>query len=125
MFIPAIPKRRRTRLVRPSHELRELDDGDTNVFMHGLIDRYAVCPAGQPFDNMTLAHFAVWYNTVSGTYNEGENSNDSASRLPRFQLQNNLRTIVQRRHQACLRVPIMTPESHGDDYHYHLLLYFP
>ena len=85
MFIPAIPKRRRTRLVRPSHELRELDDGDTNVFMHGLIDRYAVCPAGQPFDNMTLAHFAVWYNTVSGTYNEGENSNDSASRLPRFQ----------------------------------------
>ena len=126
VFIPAIPKRRRTRLVRPSHQLRELDDGDTNVFMHGLIDRYAARPAGQPYDNMTLAHFAVWYNTVSSTYNEGENSDDSASRLPRFQLQNNLGTIVQRRHQACLRVPIMTPESHGDDYYYHLLLlYFP
>ena len=126
VFIPAIPKWRRTRLVRPSHQLRELDDGDTNIFMHGLIDRYAARPAGQPFDNMTLAHFAVWYNTVSGTYNKGENSDDSASRLPRFQLQNNLGTIVQRRHQACLRVPIMTPESHGDDYYYHLLLlYFP
>jgi len=126
VFVPAIPKSRRTRLVRPSHQLRELDDGDTNVFMHGLIDRYAARPTGQPFDNMTLAHFAVWYNTVSGTYNEGENSDDSAGRLPRFQLQNNLGTIVQRRHQACLRVPIMTPESHGDDYYYHLLLlYYP
>ena len=79
VFILAIPKQRHTRLMRPSHQLRELDDGDTNVFMHGLIDCYAACPAGQPFDNMTLAHFVVWYNTVSGTYNEGENSDDSAS----------------------------------------------
>ena len=44
---------------------------------------------------LSLAHFAVWYNTVSGTYTEGENSDDSASRLPRFQLQKNLGTIVQ------------------------------
>ena len=34
--------------------------------------------------------------------------------------------IAQRRHQACLRVPVMTPESHGDYYYYHLLmLYLP
>ena len=41
VFVSAIPKHQRTRLVRPSHQLRELDDGDTNVFMHGLFDRYA------------------------------------------------------------------------------------
>ena len=41
VFVTAIPKHQRTRLVRPSHELRELDDGDTDVFMHGLFDRYA------------------------------------------------------------------------------------
>ena len=77
----------------------------------------------QPLGNMTLP---VWYNIVSGTYNEGENSDDSSTQLPRFQLQNNLGTIVHRRHQACLRVPIMTSESLGDDYNYHLfLLYFP
>ena len=55
VFVSAIPKRQRTRLVRPSHQLRELDDGDTNVFMHE-----------PPFDNMTLAHFAVWYKNVYG-----------------------------------------------------------
>ena len=66
VFVAAIPKRQRTRLVRPSHQLRELDDGDTNVFMHGLFDHYAARPTGAPFDDMTLAHFAVWYKTVSG-----------------------------------------------------------
>ena len=123
-FVSAIPKNQRSRLVRPSHQLRELDDGDTNVFMHGLIDRYAARPSGAPFDSMTLAHFAVWYNTVSG--NEDEISEDTSGRLPRFQLQNNMGCISQRRHQACLRVPVMTPESHGDNYYYHLLmLYLP
>ena len=73
---------------------------------------------------MTLAHFAVWYNTVSG--NEDEVSEDTSGRLPRFQLQNNMGYIAQRRHQACLRVPVMTPESHGGNYYYHLLmLYLP
>ena len=124
LFISAILKSRCTRLVKPSHQLREMNDSDTNVFMHGLIDRYAARPAGEPFDNMTLAHFAVWYNTVSGTYNEGENCDDSSGRLPCFQLQNSLRMIVQRRHQACLRVPIMAPESHGDYCYYHLLLLY-
>ena len=41
LFFSAIPKCQRTRLVRPSHQLRELDDENTNVFIHGLFDRYA------------------------------------------------------------------------------------
>ena len=72
---------------------------------------------------MTLAHFAVWYNTVSGS--EDELSEDTSGRLPRYQLQNSMGYITQRRHQACLRVPVMTPESHGDNYYYHLLMYLP
>ena len=124
VFVSAIPKNQRTRLIRPSHQLRELDDGDTNVFMHGLIDRYAVRPIGAPFDSMTLAHFVVWYIAVSGS--EDELSEDTSGRLPCYQLQNNIGYIAQRRHQACLRVPVMTPESHGDNYYYHLLmLYLP
>ena len=123
VFVTAIPKRQRTRLVRPSHELRELDDGDTNVFMRGLFDRYAARPTGAPFDSMTLAHFAVWYNTVSGG-DDDQSENTSGRRLPRFQLQNRMGTIAQRRHQACFRVPVMTPESHGDNYYYHLLLLY-
>ena len=125
VFVSALPKCQRTRLVRPSYQLRELDDIDTNVFMQGLIDRYAARPTGAPFDSMTLAHFAVWYHTVCGSSEEDE-AETSSSRLPRFQLQNGMGTIAQRRHQACLRVPVMTPESHGDNYYYHLLmLYLP
>ena len=32
--------------------------------MHGLFVRYAAQPTEPPFDNMTLAHFAVWYKNV-------------------------------------------------------------
>ena len=123
VFVTAIPKRQRTRLVRPSHELQELDDRDTNDFMRGLFDHYAARPTGAPFDSMTLAHFSVWYNTVSGG-DDDQSENTCGRRLPRFQLQNRMGTIAQRRHQACLRVPVMTPESHGDNYYYHLLLLY-
>ena len=92
--------------------------------MHGLIDCYAARPTGAPFDSITLAHFAVWYNAVSGS--EDELSENTSGRLPRYELQNSMGYIAQRRHQACLRVPVMTPESHGDNYYYHLLmLYLP
>ena len=120
VFVSAIPKRQRTRLVRPSHQLRELDDGDTNVFIHRLFDRYAARPTQPPFDNMTLAHFAVWCKTVRG--GEEDEAEITSGHLPRFQLQNGMGTIAQRNHQACLRVPVMTPESHGDNYYYHLLM---
>ena len=53
VFVSAIPKRQRTQLVRPSHQLQELDDGDTNVFMHGLFDHYAARPTEPPFDTNT------------------------------------------------------------------------
>ena len=88
-------KCQRTRLVRPSHELRELDDGDTNVFMRGLFDRYAARPTGAPFDSMTLAHFAVWYNTVSG--GDDDQSETHLVIVSTFQLQNCMGTIAQRR----------------------------
>ena len=96
VFASAIPKCQRTRLVRPSHQLQELDDGDTNVFMHGLFDRYAARPTEPPFDNMTLAHFAVWYKTVRG--GEEDEVEIISGRLPRFQLQNGMGTIAQRSH---------------------------
>ena len=124
VFVLAIPKNQRTRQIRPSHRLRELDDGDTNVFMHELIDRYAARPTGAPFDSITLAHFAVWYNSVNGS--EDELSKDTSGRLPHYQLQNSMGYIAQRRHQACSRVPVMMPELHGDNYYYHpLMLYLP
>ena len=82
VFVAVIPKCQRTRL---SHQLRELDDGDTNVFIHGLFDRYAARPTGGPFDSMILAHFAVCYRTVSG--GEDDETEDTNCCLPCFQLE--------------------------------------
>ena len=92
VFVAAIPKCQWTRLIKPSHQLRELDDGDTNVFMHEA-----------PFDNMTLAYFSVWYRTVSGGSGEDDETEVTTGRLLRFQLQNGMGTIAQRSRQACLR----------------------
>ena len=114
--ITAIPKRQQTRLVRPSYKLRERDDGDTNVFMRGLFDHYAARPTGAPFDNMTLAHFAVWYNTASGG-DDDQSENTSGRCLPRFQLQNRSSELPP----GLLESPC---ESHGDNYYYHLLLLY-
>ena len=101
IFVAAIPKRQRTQLVRPSHQLQ----------MSSCMGYYAARPIGAPFDDMTLAYFAVWYITVSG----GEDDETEVGG-----------TIAQRSRQACLRVPVMTPEPYGDNYYYHLLmLYLP
>ena len=68
---------------------------------------------------MTLAHFAVWYRTVSG--GEDDQTEITSGRLPRFQLQNGMVVIAQRSHQTCLRVLVMTPDS----YYHLLMLYLP
>jgi len=81
------------------------------------------CPEGEFFNCMTLAHFAVWYNYTTEPVGDDEHS---GNRLLRYELQNGIGTIVQRRQSACLRVPVMSLESHGDDYYYQLLmLYLP
>ena len=57
---------------------------------------------------------------------EEDEAEITSGRLPYYQLQNGMDTIAQRSHQACLRLPVMTPESHGDNYYYHvLMLYLP
>jgi len=91
----------------------ELGDEDTNVFLMGLIDWYTARPEGEFFNCMTLAH-SVWYNyTIEPVGDE-----HSGHHLLRYELQNSIGTIVQRRQSACLRVTVMSPESHGDDYYY-------
>ena len=57
-----VPKEQHTRLVKPSPQLLELEDENTNVFLMGLIHRYAVRHEGECFEGKTLAHLAVRYN---------------------------------------------------------------
>ena len=74
---------------------------------------------------MSLAHFSVWYNVAdknSVWYNVADkNYEPTSSRAqPRYELKNDLGKIYLRHKQACLRIPTITQESHGDSYYYHL-----
>ena len=109
---------RRMRILRPRCQLQMLADGDTNVFQTGVYERYAARPSSEDFANMSLAEFAVWYEYTAGPA--------TVSNPPKGyrQLQNGLGWIRKRTFSACLRVPHKTPEAHGDDYYYHLLLLY-
>ena len=95
--------------------------GDDDIFNAGPLERYQARPDGEPFDNMSLAHFSVWYNVADKNYEP-----TSSRAQPRYELKNDLGKIYLRRKQACLRILTITQESHGDSYYYHLLfLYLP
>ena len=122
VFVNTVPPEKRTRILKNRSELLELDDMDTNLFQPGLFNRYAARPQEDEFEKMTLAHFSVWYDSV---YRDDTPKGSSGRHIqPRFKLQGNLGWIKLRTKQACLRTPIMTPQSHGDEYYYSLLLLY-
>ena len=120
VFLNTTRPEKRTRLLKSRSELLELEDDSSDIFAPGIFDRYASRPDTPEFASMTLAHFAVWYGV--DTRGVGKAGNGPAQ--PRNQLQNDMGWVCLRRKQACLRIPIQTVESHGDDYYYSLLLLY-
>ena len=102
----------------------DLAEEDTDIFLPGLFDRYASRPKEDNFETMTLAHFAVWYDTVPRVDNVQHSKEVGRQSQPRYKLQDNMGWIRLRTKQACLRTPLMTPQSHGDEYYYGLLLLY-
>ena len=101
-----------------AHEFFKLE----SLVQPGLFDRYAARPQEDEFEKMTLAHFSVWYDSI---YRDDTPKGSSGRHIqPQFKLQGNLGWIKLRTKQACLRTPIMTPQSHGDEYYYSLLLLY-
>ena len=63
IFVNTGRPQKSTRVIKSTRKLLEMDGGDTDVFESGLYECYAARPLGDPFENMSLAHFAVWYAT--------------------------------------------------------------
>ena len=128
VFVYTVRPEKRTQLLKSRAGLLELGDEDTAIFQPGLFDRYAARPKGKDFEEMTLAHFSVWYNVVprkeSGKNDGCDTAGPGRRSQPRHELQDNMGWIKLRTKQACLRTPAMTPSSHGDDYYYGLLLLY-
>ena len=100
---------------------RPSDDNSSDIFIPGIFDCYASKPSTAEFEAMMFAHFAVWYDVDTTC---GDATEPTSDRQPKAQLQNGLTWVCLRRKQACLRIPVQTVESHGDDYYYSLLLLY-
>ena len=121
VFLNTARPEKRTRLLKSRSDLLQLEDDSSDIFIPGIFDRYASRPNTAEFEAMTFAHFAVWYDLDTA---RGDATEPTSGRQPRAQLQNGLGWIRLRRKQACLRIPVQTVESHGDDYYYSLLLLY-
>ena len=120
VFLNTTRPEKRTRLLKSRSELLELEDDSSDIFAPGIFDRYASRPDTPQFASMTLAQFAVWYDVDA----RGDMAVGNGPTQPRSQLQNDMGWVQLRRKQACLRIPVQTAESHGDDYYYSLLLLY-
>ena len=128
VFVNTVRPEKRTRLVKSRAELFELGDENTAIFQTGLFDRYAARPKEDDFEEMTLTHFSVWYDTIprEDSWKRDDYTGPGRRSQPRYKLQDNMGWIKLRTKQACLCTPVMMPSSHGDDYYYSLmLLYIP
>ena len=121
VFLNTARPEKRTRLLKSRSDLLQLEDDSSDIFIPGIFDRYASRPNTAEFEAMTFAHFAVWYDLDTA---RGDATEPTSGRQPRAQLQNGLGWVRLRRKQACLRIPVQTVESHGDDYYYSLLLLY-
>ena len=121
VFLNTSRPEKRTRLLKSRSDLLQLEDDSSDIFIPGIFDRYASRPITAEFEAMTFAHFAVWYDLDT---TRGDATEPTSGRQPRAQLQNGLGWVRLRRKQACLRIPVQTVESHGDDYYYSLLLLY-
>ena len=81
IFVNTARPVKRTRILKSQQQLRAMNTEDDDIFQTGLFERYAACPDGEPFDNMSLAHFAVWYNVAKA----GEQPSTFRAQ-PRYQL---------------------------------------
>ena len=64
IFFNTARPEKRTRILKSQQQLRAMSTDDDEIFQTGLFERYAARPDGEPFDNMSLTHFAVWYNVA-------------------------------------------------------------
>ena len=112
VFVNTARPEKRTKIFRPTHQLCSMAGSDTNVFQAGLHECYAAHPPGDPFDDMSLANFAVWCAVSRTPLTEASLATSSCAQL-HYELQNSMGTIYLRHKQACLRIPTFSPESHG------------
>jgi len=60
VFVNTSPPDERVELLKPLHDIQEMDDDCEDNYTSGLINSYPKCPA--QLEHLTLADWAAWYD---------------------------------------------------------------
>ena len=132
VFVSTDPKDKRTCLLKPRHELENLDENSEDIYMTSLIDRYAARPGS--LDDMCLAEFAANYTCRSGEVdddNEGPSdalppANEDTRKCEKIKLKNRLGNMYKRKGECVIRFHCYNREKQTSEmYRAKLMLYIP
>jgi hypothetical protein len=118
LYLDTRPKDLRTRILKPSVLLNDMDLDCTSIFVSSIHDRYINRPLDETFKQMSLYDFARWYNKC-----DSKEDGTSKTAIP---LENGMGFIKRRTSPLVVRSNKTTPELHGD-VHYlsKMIMYFP
>jgi hypothetical protein len=127
VFVPADLPQNRVRLLKPLSRIREMDDGQEDIFQKNIIDRYAVRP--DALSNSCLADFAIWYcpiygsNTNDEQHSDGEDDNKSETTKV-IELLDGSGKMKKTNSPGVLRYPKKSKAKEPDSFYYgQILLY--
>ncbi len=122
----------RTRMLKTHREINELPPESTDIFRENILTRYAARPLGRLWESMDLATFATNFRSIQGARHDPETEPISATvpllspstTVEKYRLRKPNLWIASVTKPQCIRVRYLTPEKHGDDYYYGLLLLY-
>ena len=134
VFVPTDLPEKRIRILKPSQELEVMDPESEDIYMSGIVQRYAARPAA--LDDMCLADFAVEYDVCykSATNDKNDvvddiqpvNGCDDKLYGNRITLSDRMGTMRHRKTRAILLAHKFSQQTEPESYyHAELMLYTP
>ena len=136
IFVPTDLPENRTKLLKPLKIIKELDDDDEDLYMTGMLDKYADRP--NTVENLCLADFAALYSygeqpreselkALSASEDEEDPTLEGLDDIPKtIQLRTTKRKLRRRSKPAIIRTHQFSQQGQEEEfYHSKLLLYLP
>ena len=138
IFVPTDLPENRTKLLKPLKKIQELDDDDEDLYMSGMLEKYADRP--HSVENLCLADFSSYYcyggkpkdkepelDDFPGSEAEEDPTEEKLEALPKtIQLKTTKQKLKRRVKPAIIRTHQYSQLQQEEEfYHSKLLLYLP
>ena len=137
IFVPTDLPENRTKLLKPLKIIQELDDEEEDLYMTGMLEKYADRP--HSVENLCLADFASYYcyggkpkanepelkDFPGSDVDEDPNVEDLEALPKTIQLQTTKAKLRRRSKPAIIRTHQFSQQQQEEFYHSKLLLYLP